>query len=254
MSPDNFIPKIPIVISDLYLYSVPTPTPGTLYTSPVRRSITQASIDLIIATAQSYGLLTSTTPQPFLCSEPGQGAAVDFALGMVVNGVTHDLYGECSPAYIPNNPSPGSYDAFVAFIAKLNDLAGWPGITLGPAAPWDPDNLSVETALPADADAVWGTDTSQPQTYGNWPLGPYANFGVLNDPADFPSLRCGITIPAQTSQLLPVIQGVGVHESTLFSDTSEARMLAVSPLLPGWQTPTFGADFTINISINHPCD
>jgi hypothetical protein len=108
----------------------------------------------------------------------------------------------------------------------LNDLVNWPGISLGSADPWAPANLLV---IPGFAT----NDMSQAQTYRNWPLGSYVTFGVPWNPVDFPGDRCGITTPAQTALLLPIVQGAAA-ETTLFTDASGVSMgLGLRPILPG---------------------
>ena len=149
---------------------------------------------------------------------------------MIVNGTTYDLSGSCpSPSYAPNpHPVAHSYDAFVAFVAKLNDLANWQGITLGPKAPWNPDHLLVIAAPPTQD--IWTVD-SQSQTSESWPFGPYGTWGV----PWLTTAQCGITNATQTSQLLPLVQGV--PDSTRFLDpVPEARVLGLRPILPGETT------------------
>ena len=238
IGPFNFF-DISKAISNLYFYHMPIgsafPPSPQLYISPVRQSITQASIDAIVTAASvSYGLLGQTT-HAFVCPGPQWPVAnaPTTYIQMTVNSTTYHLSGTCNAQYTPDSsPQSGTYDAFVAFVAKLNDLANWPGIALGSETPWNPTAMAVDAALPAEA--WWEPDMSQPSSNGSWNWSTYANLGTIYDPGD----SCGVLSGPNNQSLLSEIQGVA--DSTLFLDlNNESRVLALRPLMPG--EPTTGS-------------
>jgi hypothetical protein len=251
IGPDNFW-FTPTVVSNGKLYYQPDATsesPARLYRSPLAVPISPAGIAAIAAEAQRDGLLGAI--HSFECPHTaggGQMAGTGITyLQIKLNGVTHDLSGGCaSPADEqitpgPGGPTPGTYYAFMDFVAKLHNMSGWLGYTLGTPVAWDPVKLVVIASLPYDPSASPPDDPSPSVNAGNaapWLVGDriFDHFGTPYDPtAQVPNAeRCGIVTGADLAAQLPSIKTA--HEDTLFVDsktpTHQMRLLAVRPLFP----------------------
>jgi hypothetical protein len=206
--------------------------------------ISPAGVAAIAAEAQRDGLLGAT--QSFECSHTGGGQMAGTGityLQIKLNGVTHDLSAGCAyPADAqitpgPGGPAPGTYYAFMDFVAKLHNMSGWLGYALGTPVAWDPAKLVVIASLPYYPSES-PPDNPSPVSTGKtaqWLVGDrvFDHFGTPADPtAEFPNAqRCGIVTGADLTAQLPSIKTA--YEDTLFVDkNAQARLLQVRPLLP----------------------
>ena len=231
------------VVSDGKLYYVPDASgasPALLFTKPLNATLTKAGMATVAAEAQHDGLLGAT--HDFQCAHTS-GATKAAGTGttyvtITVNGVTHDLSGGCQ--YLPDvviTPPPGAippgtYAAYMDFVAHIDNMIGWLGSDLGTPAAWAPTRLAVIAAVPGDA--AWWSPTVNSSDVASWHVGTFAGFGTLSQSLD---LRCGILSGAGLTSQLPSLNTA--HEGTLFADSANAkRVLAVRVVMP--DEPTTG--------------
>lgn len=228
-----------IVVSGGRLYYVPEAPVADdppLYVTPVARTISQAGLATIAATIQSDGLLGSTTS--WECPhDPNAGrmtgTGTDY-LEIVVGGVKHELsagcpYGQSTPT--PAAATPGTYWAFVDFLAKLGNAEGWLGEGLGPKTSWDPDRMAV-MVWPAEEPASSAGPTNPATQPTLWRGTVFASFGTPAVSGE----RCGILTGSALTAQLPSLRTA--HQSTWFIDNDgDLRQIDLHLLLPDEPPP-----------------
>jgi hypothetical protein len=223
----GWLPEATIADGEFYdgMIAIPTIYPGPVYVGLSYQPISSKGIDAIVAEARSDGLLGTKTD--FL-GDPMPGS-MTCHVQIIVDGVTHDLTGQCGSATAQNAASPGSSDAFDAFWNKLTSLSAWLGSELGPSVAYVPSRLAVFATPPTESPAGPITPTQKP-----WPLAaPFASFGSPMGSAD---TRCGVVSGADLATLLPAVQAA--NQLTRFVDSQAVeKSLQARVLLPGEPDP-----------------
>jgi hypothetical protein len=222
-----WLPEATIADGKFYdgMIAIPTVYPGPLYVGLSYQPISSKGIDEIVAEARSDGLLGTKTD--FLGQlMPG---APTCHVQLIVDGVTHDLTGECGSATDQNAATPGSSDAFDAFWNKLTNLSAWLGSELGDSAAYVPSSLAVLVTPPTESQAGPIAPNQKP-----WPLAaPFASFGSPMGSAD---TRCAVVSGADLATLLPAVQAA--NQLTRFVDSQAVeKSLQARALLPGEPDP-----------------
>jgi hypothetical protein len=241
IGPENYF-GTSVVISNGKLYYMPEILPASpvpMYHAPMVASITPAGTAIILAAARQDGLLGAA--HDFEClhsADAGMIAGTGTTyVTIVTDGVSHALSGVCmyggeEPTPTPAGLQPGTYDAYVDFVAHMRNLSGWLGADLGPAAEWTPTSLAVTAAVAGESD--WWSPTVEPGDTAKWLIGTFAAFGKASDPAD---LRCAVFSGSDLARQLPSIKQA--TEGTVFIDSAGAeRVLAVRVLMPDEPPPS----------------
>jgi hypothetical protein len=206
------------------MVAVPAIYPGPLYVGLSYQTITSKGIDQIVAEARTNGLLG--TKSDFV-EKPLPGS-ITCHVQLIVDGVTHDLTGQCGFMGAQNAPAPGSSGAFAAFWNKVTSLSAWLGPELGPSVAYVPSRLAVLVTPP-----VVTQDGPIAPNQKPWPLAPFASFG---SPAGSAGTRCGVVSGADLTTLLPAVQAG--NQLTRFLDSQAVeRSLQARVLLPGEPDP-----------------
>jgi hypothetical protein len=236
----------PLVISDGQLLTTKydeAVQPARLYPQPVRQTVSEAGLTMIIAEAQNAGLLGTTTE--FSCPhDPGDQAMAGTGIThllMIVGGVTHELSAGCAyeqPTPAPGTPAPGTWAAWRHFDDLLSDPTSWLAAYLGPVVEYDAESLAV-LLEPFTVDP--GSETPNPANVVTWPLGTFASFGVdIGGGGEGPVLRCAVVTGTDAATLLPIAEAATTGEGTdtVFSDGSGTFAgMIVRAFLPGEPDP-----------------
>jgi hypothetical protein len=236
IGPVNSFGNVPLVIANGELLSVNdqgTAGPVPLFTSPQRRSVSQAALRTILAEAETDGLLGEATS--FVCPPAENGGVVVGGPGptfleLVVNGVTYELSATCEsaqPSVTPGTPAPATWAAFRRFTTLLSDASSWLGAEIGPAVAYDPDRLAV-LVIPVDPSPA----TPNPADVVPWPLaGRFDSFGVA-----YAWGRCAVVSGPHTAALLAAVRPASAD--TVFRDGRGAlAQLIVRTFMPGEPDP-----------------
>jgi hypothetical protein len=243
IGPNGFFASSTVVYNGS-LYYEPDPsgdTPALLYMRPMTAAITAQGLATIAAEARRDGLLGTKTT--FDCPHAADGGMIAGAgilhVTIVVDGVTHELSGSCfyeeSPTPAPGSPAPGSYEAFLDFVAHVDNMIGWLGDNLATPTAWVPTQLAVIAALPDQA--FWSPEVDPADT-AQWHLGAFTAWGALLDAAGDPAgaERCGILSGAGLATEMSAL--TAAHDGTLFIDTAgQKRVLGIHVLMPN-EPPT----------------
>ncbi|HJX67712.1 MAG TPA: hypothetical protein VJ258_03180 [Candidatus Limnocylindrales bacterium] len=207
------------------MIAIPTIYPGPLYVGLSYQTISSKGIDEVVAEARTDGLLGTKTD--FL-EQPMPGS-VTCHVQLIVDGVTHDLTGQCGSTDAQNAAAPGSSGAFAAFWNKLTSLSAWLGPELGSSVAYVPSRLAVLVTPP-----VVLQDSPIAPNQKPWPLAaPFASFGSPMGSAD---VRCAVLSGADLATLLPAVQAG--NQLTRFVDSQAVeRSLQARVLLPGEADP-----------------
>jgi hypothetical protein len=206
------------------MVAIPSIYPGPLYVGLSYQPITSKGIDEIVAEARSGGLLGTKTD---FVEQPLPGS-ITCHVQLIVDGVTHDLTGQCGSTGAQSAAAPGSSGAFAAFWNKLTSLSAWLGLELGPSVPYVPSRLAVLVAPPV---AIQDSPIAPNQK--PWPLAPFASFG---SPMGSAGTRCAVVSGADLATLLPAVQAG--NQLTRFLDSQAVeRSLQARVLLPGEPDP-----------------
>jgi hypothetical protein len=207
------------------IIAIPTIYPGPIYIGLSYQTISSKGIDEIVAEARTDGLLGTKLD---FAEQPMPGS-ITCHVQLVVDGVTHDLTGQCASDVPQSSGAPGSSGAFAAFWNKLTNPSAWLGSELGPSVAYVPSSLAVLVTPPAEAQA--GVMAPNETT---WPLAtPFAAFGSPMGSADY---RCAVVSGADLALLLPAVEAA--NQLTRFVDSQAAqRSLQVRVLLPGEPGP-----------------
>jgi hypothetical protein len=222
----GWLPAVTIADGEFYdgIVAVPAIYPGPIYTGLSFRPISSKGIDQIVAEARTDGLLetkTDFTEQPM----PG---SITCHVRLIVDGVTHDLTGQCDSSVAQSSAAPGGSGAFAAFWNRLTSLSVWLGPELGSSTVYVPSSLAVLVGPPAEAQAGIAPNEKP------WPLTtPFASFGSPMGSADY---RCAVVSGAELAALLPAVEAG--NQLTRFVDSQAAqRSLQARVLLPGEPSP-----------------
>jgi hypothetical protein len=207
------------------MIAVPSIYPGPLYVGLSYQTISSKGIDEIVAEARSDGLLGTKTD---FVEQPMPGSPTCH-VQLIVDGVTHDLTGQCGSTGAQNAAASGSSGAFAAFWNKLTSLSAWLGLELGSSVAYVPSRLAVLVTPP-----VVMQDGSIAPNQKPWPLA--ASFASFGSPTGSADVRCAVLSGADLATLLPAIQAG--NQLTRFVDgQSVERSLQARVLLPGEADP-----------------
>ena len=222
----GWLPEATIADGRFYdgMIAVPTIYPGPLYVGLSYQPISSKGIDEIVAEARSDGLLGTKTD---FVEKPLPGS-LTCHVQLIVDGVTHDLTGQCGSTGA-QNAAPGSSGAFAAFWNKLTSLSAWLGLELGPSVAYVPSKLAVLVTTPTESQAGPIAPSQKP-----WPLATsFASFGSPMGSAD---TRCAVVSGADLATLLPAVQAA--NQLTRFVDSQAVeKSLQARVLLPGEPDP-----------------
>jgi hypothetical protein len=223
----GWLPVATIADGNFYdgMIAVPAIYPGPLYVGLSYHTISSKGIDEIVAEARTDGLLGTKTD---FAEQPMPGS-ITCHVQLIVDGVTHDLTGQCGSTGAQNTAAPGSSGAFAAFWNKLTSLSAWLGRELGPSVAYVPSRLAILVTPPEPSQGGPMAPNQKP-----WPLAaPFASFG---SPMGSPDDRCAVLSGADLAKLLPAVQAG--NQLTRFVDSqSVERSLQARVLLPGEADP-----------------
>jgi hypothetical protein len=207
------------------MIAVPSIYPGPLYVGLSYQTISPKGIDEIVAEARTDGLLGTKTD---FVEKPMPGS-ITCHVELTVDGVTHDLTGQCGSTSAQNAAAPGSPGAFAAFWNKLTSLPSWLGLELGSSVAYVPSRLAVLVTPP-----IASQDSPIAPNQKPWPLtAPFASFG---SPAGAANVRCAVLSGADLATLLPAVEAG--NQLTRFVDSQAVeRSLQARVVLPGEPAP-----------------
>jgi hypothetical protein len=207
------------------MIAIPMIYPGPIYVGVSYQTISPKGIDEILTEARMDGLLGTKTD---FAEQPMPGSITCHVL-LVVDGVTHDLTGQCTSDAAPRSGAPGSSGAFAAFWNRLTNLWAWLGSELGPSVSYAPSSLAVLVTPPVEPGGSPLVPAEEP-----WPLAtPFASFGSPMGSADY---RCAVVSGADLAMLLPAVEAG--NQLTRFVDGKAVKKsLQVRVLMPGEPSP-----------------
>lgn len=207
------------------MIAIPMIYPGPIYVGVSYQTISPKGIDEILAEARMDGLLGTKTD---FAEQPMPGS-ITCHVRLVVDGVTHDLTGQCTSDAAQRSGAPGSSGAFAAFWNRLTNLWAWLGSELGPSVSYAPSSLAVLVTPPVESGGGPLAPSEKP-----WPLAtPFASFGSPMGSADY---RCAVVSGADLAMLLPAVEAG--NQLTRFVDAKAVKKsLQVRALMPGEPSP-----------------
>src|SRR5664280_1754801 len=174
----GWLPVATIADGNFYdgMIAVPSFYPGPLYVGLSYQTISPKGIDEIVAEARADGLLGTKTD----FTEQLMPGSPNCHVQLILDGVTHDLTGQCLSDSAQNTAAPGTSGAFAAFWNKVSGLSAWLGSELGTSVPYVPSRLAVLVTPP-----VASPDSPMTPSQMPWPLAaPFSSFGSPMGSAD----------------------------------------------------------------------
>jgi hypothetical protein len=243
LGPEATFTWLPLVVitRDLRVLApapVPAIAPGPLLASIGERSLDADGWTEILADIRAAGLLDleALEPGPDVVIDVGDGAGLvggqRARLEVVADGVRYEITGDPSRfercgATFCRAADPGTPEAFAQVWARVTDLEGWLGASLGPTGSFEPDAYAILTGPPPTDEPMAAAAPER------WPLStPIVTLGApLRGDV---TRRCGIVSGADATTLRPALEAATL--ATVWTDPTVVGSrigLTVRPMLPG---------------------